>query len=75
MIVGKGIVASPLWVGFEGKTLPPDLAVWLAKGSVSGVVLFARNIDSPAQVRALCREIRAAAGPGHPAPLIAVDQE
>lgn len=75
MIVGKDTVASPLWVGFEGKTLPPDLAVWLANGSVSGVVLFARNIDSPAQVRSLCREVRAAAGPGNPAPLIAVDQE
>jgi beta-N-acetylhexosaminidase len=75
MNAGKDTVASPLWVGFEGKTLPPDLAVWLAKGSVGGVVLFARNIDSPAQVLSLCREIRSAAGPGNPAPLIAVDQE
>lgn len=75
MILGKDTVASPLWVGFEGKSLPPGLAVWLAKGSVGGVVLFARNIDSPAQVRSLCREIRSAAGRGNPLPLVAVDQE
>jgi len=68
-------IASPLWVGFEGKTLPAALSRWLARGEVGGVVLFSRNIESPAQVRALCREIRSAAGRGNPLPLIAVDQE
>jgi beta-N-acetylhexosaminidase len=75
MIVGKDIVASPLWVGFEGKALPGELSRWLARGEVGGVVLFSRNIESPAQVRALCRGIRDAAGRGNPLPLIAVDQE
>lgn len=75
MIVGKDNIASPLWAGFEGKSVPPDLSLWLARGEVGGVVLFARNVASPAQVRALCREIRSAAGPGNPVPLIAVDQE
>ena len=51
------------------------LARWLAKGEVAGVVLFARDIERPAQARALCREIRSAAGRGNPLPLIAVDQE
>jgi beta-N-acetylhexosaminidase len=68
-------IASPLWVGFNGKTLPATLSRWLARGEVSGVVLYARNIESPAQVRGLCREIRSAAGRGIPLPLIAVDQE
>jgi beta-N-acetylhexosaminidase len=71
---GNGI-ASPLWVGFDGKSLPASPARWLAGGQVGGVVLYARNIESPAQVRALCREIRSAAGRGNPPPLIAVDQE
>ena len=44
-------------------------------GEVGGVVLYSRNIESPAQVRELCREIRSAAGRGNPLPLIAVDQE
>jgi beta-N-acetylhexosaminidase len=69
------IIASPLWVGFDGKALSTALSRWLARGEVGGVVLFARNIESPAQVRALCREIRSAAGRGNPLPLIAVDQE
>ena len=42
---------------------------------MGGVVLYSRNIERPAQVRALCREIRSAAGRGNPLPLIAVDQE
>jgi len=75
MIIGKDNFASPLWAGFDGKTLPPHFAAWLAKGLVGGVVLFARNIDSPEQVRSLCDEIRAAVKPGDPSPLIAVDQE
>jgi beta-N-acetylhexosaminidase len=71
----KETIASPLWVGFEGKSLPAELSRWLARGEVGGVVLYSRNIESPAQVRALCREIRSAAGRGNPLPLIAVDQE
>lgn len=68
-------IASPLWVGFDGKSLPASLSRWLAGGQVGGVVLFSRNIETPAQVRELCSEIRSAAGRGHPVPLIAVDQE
>ena len=68
-------IASPLWVGFEGTSLPAELSRWLAKGRIGGVVLYARNIENPAQVRALCRGIRSAAGRGNPLPLIAVDQE
>ena len=68
-------IASPLWVGFDGMSLPTVLSRWLARGEVGGVVLYSRNIESPAQVRALCREIRSAAGRGNPLPLIAVDQE
>src|SRR5512135_2230436 len=72
---GPEAIASPLWVGFEGKALPAALSRWLACGQGGGVVLFSRNIESPAQVRALCREVRSAAGRGNPLPLIAVDQE
>jgi len=68
-------IASPLWVGFDGKSLPASLSRWLAGGQVGGVVLYSRNIESPAQVRALCHEVRSAAGRRNPLPLIAVDQE
>jgi beta-N-acetylhexosaminidase len=64
-----------LMVGFEGTAVPPRLAAWLREGFVGGVVLFSRNLEGPAQVRELCREIRAAAGSAGPPPLIAIDQE
>lgn len=75
MKTGTSAFASPLWVGFDGTSVPETLARWLARGEVGGVVLFSRNIESFAQVRGLCREIRSAAGRGNPLPLIAVDQE
>ena len=75
MKIGRDTGASPLWVGFEGKALPASLSRLLAAGEAGGVVLYARNIENPAQLRALCREIRSAAGKGNPRPLIAVDQE
>ncbi|MCL5966689.1 MAG: beta-N-acetylhexosaminidase [Deltaproteobacteria bacterium] len=68
-------VAPLLMVGFEGTSVPPHLARWLRDGTVGGVVLFSRNVGGPGQVRELCRSVRAAAGRGHPAPLIAIDQE
>jgi beta-N-acetylhexosaminidase len=64
-----------LMFGFEGKSVPSGLAARLREGAAGGVVLFSRNLEGPRQVRDLCREIRAAAGRGRPAPLIAVDQE
>jgi beta-N-acetylhexosaminidase len=64
-----------LMAGFEGKALPAGLAAWLRDGTAGGVILFARNLEGPRQVKELCREIRAAAGNGRPAPLIAIDQE
>src|SRR3990172_10306564 len=66
---------GPLMVGFEGKAVPSRLARQIREGTVCGVVLFSRNVEAPRQVRDLCREIRAAAGRGRPAPLVAIDQE
>lgn len=63
-----------LFVGFAGTKLPYDLAHLLAQGRVGGVVLFARNIESPTQLRALVDELYDAAPPELP-PLVAIDQE
>ncbi len=64
-----------LLVGFDGRSLPSPLVRRLREGTVSGIVLFSRNVEGPPQVRELCREIRAAGGKGRPRPLIAIDQE
>ncbi|HEY8375106.1 MAG TPA: beta-N-acetylhexosaminidase [Nannocystis sp.] len=63
-----------LFVGFEGTTVPPDLARLLGQGRIGGVILFARNIEGPAQLRELCRALHAAAPPDVPL-LLAIDQE
>jgi beta-N-acetylhexosaminidase len=74
------IPASPLnlalrccIIGFDGPSLPDDVAEALADG-LAGVTLFARNLADRAQVAGLCDAIRRAAE-GWPPPVIAVDQE
>jgi len=63
-----------LFAGFPGTTLPEDLAALIAAGRVGGVVLFARNVASPAQLRALVAELHARAPEGAPL-TVAIDQE
>jgi beta-N-acetylhexosaminidase len=63
-----------LFAGFPGTSLPEDLAALIAAGRVGGVVLFARNVESPEQLRALVAELHARAP--REAPLcVAIDQE
>ncbi|MBX3065012.1 MAG: beta-N-acetylhexosaminidase [Anaerolineae bacterium] len=65
-------IGQLLVVGFQGTTAPPYLLDWLAQGRVGGVILFARNVENPAQLAALTNTLhRAAASPI----LIGIDQE
>lgn len=65
-------VGRMLLVGFEGLHPPDYILEWLAEGRIGGVIFFARNVESPAQVARLVRSVQSAAR--HP-PLIAIDQE
>src|SRR6056297_4036863 len=56
----------------EGLRLTPDEKAFFREARPFGFILFARNIDTPDQVRALCAEMREAAG--HAAPIL-IDQE
>jgi beta-N-acetylhexosaminidase len=66
-------------LGFRGLALPGWLRAFAAEHGLGGVILFdrdvqlggSRNIESPAQVRALCAEVHALPG----RPLVFVDQE
>jgi beta-N-acetylhexosaminidase len=60
--------------GFDGASLDAGYGRELAAGRRAGAVLFARNVEGPAQVAALSRAIADAAPPAAP-PLVAVDQE
>lgn len=55
--------------GFSGTSLPARFARALEAGQRAGAVLFGRNIEGPAQVAALNRQVIEAGG------LVAVDQE
>jgi beta-N-acetylhexosaminidase len=63
-----------LFAGFEGTALPEDLAALVAAGRVGGVVLFARNVGSPEQLRALVSELHERAPAASPL-TVAIDQE
>jgi beta-N-acetylhexosaminidase len=58
-------------LGFDGETLPSELAGYLERG-LAGVVLYKRNFPSVGGLRELAAEIRRAAG--RPV-LIGIDQE
>jgi beta-N-acetylhexosaminidase len=65
-------IGQLLMVGFRGTTAPDYLLDWLKQGRVGGVILFARNVESPGQLAALTRSLHEAS----PIPiLISIDQE
>ncbi|WP_241691152.1 beta-N-acetylhexosaminidase [Roseovarius sp. A46] len=67
-VTGFGAVIT----GAEGHRLTPGEKAFFREVKPFGFILFARNIDTPDQVRALCDELREAAG--HEA-VITIDQE
>ncbi len=63
-------------IGFDGTTMDSDLRQMITEYHIGGVVLFARNIQSPGQVAALTNELQqAAVESGNPGLLISIDQE
>jgi beta-N-acetylhexosaminidase len=69
-------VGQLFMVGFEGTEVTPDLAAWMATYGWGGVILFGRNVESPAQLLALTQALQAGIrGRGSLPLLIAVDQE
>ena len=67
-----------VWAGFDGEHAPGEIFDGIRDGRIGGVLLFAirRNIRSKEQVRAMLREIQAAARDGGLPPVpVAVDQE
>ena len=63
-----------LHAGFEGLEAPSELLGMIRRGEVGGAILFARNIDTPAQVRELVARLHDAAPAEHPL-LVSIDQE
>ena len=53
-------VGALLVVGVEGASLTPPEIAWLRSIKPSGIILFRRNIESPAQIHALFRQAASA---------------
>jgi len=68
-LAGRTVIA-----GFDGTSLPDDLAALVSRGALGGIVLFKRNMETAAQAAALIGAARSCAPPGL-APIVAVDQE
>lgn len=63
---------GPLMIGLKGTVLQPEERELLMHPHLGGVILFARNYESPEQIKALTRAIHALR---EPALLVAVDHE
>jgi beta-N-acetylhexosaminidase len=69
-------VGSLIMAGFPGLEAPPDFLERVRTGRVGGAVLFGRNVESPAQVKALTTSLQdAARAGGQPPLLIGIDHE
>jgi beta-N-acetylhexosaminidase len=64
------LAAAVLQPGFAGTTAPDWVRRWLGEG-LGGVALFARNVESPAQVARLTAQLRAE----RPDVVVAIDEE
>jgi beta-N-acetylhexosaminidase len=64
------LAATVLQPGFVGTSVPDWVRRWLGEG-LGGVALFARNVESPAQVAALTAQLRAE----RPDVIVAIDEE
>jgi beta-N-acetylhexosaminidase len=71
----RRIAARLLCVGFPGNEVDAGLREMLSEG-VGGVILFARNATSAAEVSSLTRSVREVAVElGRPAPFLSIDHE
>ena len=65
-----------LMVGFDGLSMNDELKHCIAQIKAGGLILFARNIAAPDQIRDLCAECQSYARQcGQPPLFIAIDQE
>jgi beta-N-acetylhexosaminidase len=69
-------VGQLMMIGFDGTTCDAELRHMITDFHIGGVILFARNVESPEQVARLTNELqKTAIASGHPGLLIAIDQE
>lgn len=68
-------IGEVLLTGIDGLTLSDDTSAFLSQAKIGGVLLFARNYDSPTQVKELIDSIQAQKPVGSDPLWISVDHE
>lgn len=69
-------IGQTMVIGFDGLRMDDGLREMIVQRHIGGVILFARNVESPQQVADLCAELqRTALESGNPGLFIAIDQE
>jgi len=72
----RQLAGQRLLVGFDGTELNNDLKFSIDTLQVGGIILFSRNVDTPAQLQKLCTAVQEYGRQAQIPPLfIAVDQE
>lgn len=51
-------IGQQLIIGLSGKSLTADEKKFIVENNIGGVVLFARNLETPEQIRELCAEVQ-----------------
>lgn len=73
---GSQRAGQRLMVGFDGTVCDDTLKYYIETLKIGGIILFARNIQEPDQVQALCRDAQAwASRCGIPPLFVGIDQE
>ncbi|MFC2140609.1 beta-N-acetylhexosaminidase [Candidatus Auribacterota bacterium] len=72
----KEKIGELFMLGFEGTTITPQIKRLITEFYVGNVILFARNVKNPSQLKKLCHNLQTLRKTVSPTPLlIAVDQE
>lgn len=54
----QSLIGQHILIGVSGKSLTADEKKFIIENQIGGVTLFARNVETPKQVHALCQEIQ-----------------
>ena len=69
-------IGQVILIGFDGIAVDAELHRMISEYHIGGVILFARNVQSPQQVAELTNQLQAIAREsGSPGLFIAIDQE
>lgn len=75
-MIDRDQIGQHFIVDFDGTDVPPHVERLVNEGRIGGVILFAKNVRAPEQVRRLCADLQALAkSAGLPPLLITIDQE